>query len=125
MTYDEEASMNLPSMYGQTCKGSLKPLSEHLIGSACVHVTHFQLSKLHVDNVYTYVYLKLVSVWHGNYFDHLLDWEREIEAHPNHAIFVSNFEDMKRVSDSIRRKQKRILTCMPKLSGYARLKTLS
>ncbi|KAK7114683.1 sulfotransferase 1C4-like [Littorina saxatilis] len=34
--------------------------------------------------------------WHGNYFDHLLDWEREIEAHPNHAIFVSNFEDMKR-----------------------------
>lgn len=34
--------------------------------------------------------------WHGNYFDHLLDWEREIEAHPNHPIFVSSYEDMKR-----------------------------
>ncbi|KAK7498913.1 hypothetical protein BaRGS_00010005, partial [Batillaria attramentaria] len=34
--------------------------------------------------------------WHGNYFDHLLDWEKEIEAHPEQPFFVSPFEDMKR-----------------------------
>ena len=38
-----------------------------------------------------------VSVHHGNYFDHLLDWEKEIETHPDIPIFISQFEDMKRV----------------------------
>lgn len=41
------------------------------------------------------------SVMHGNYFDHLLDWEREIEAHPNLPVFVSSYEEMKRVSDRL------------------------
>ena len=39
------------------------------------------------------------SVYHGNYFDHLLDWEREIEAHPSIPVFVSSYEEMNRVSD--------------------------
>ncbi|KAK7498807.1 hypothetical protein BaRGS_00009899 [Batillaria attramentaria] len=34
--------------------------------------------------------------WHGDFFDHLLDWEEEITAHPDHPFFVSPFEHMKR-----------------------------
>ncbi|XP_076462417.1 sulfotransferase 1A1-like [Babylonia areolata] len=35
-----------------------------------------------------------VGFWYGDWFDHVLDWEKEASAYPD-QIFLSSFEDMK------------------------------
>ncbi|KAK7089356.1 sulfotransferase 1A3-like [Littorina saxatilis] len=34
--------------------------------------------------------------WYGDVFDHMKDWEKEINARPGHPIFHSNFEETKK-----------------------------
>ena len=38
------------------------------------------------------------TVWYGNWFDYVLDWERDLKTQTEVDIFCSAFEDLKKVS---------------------------
>ena len=38
------------------------------------------------------------TVWYGDWFDYVLDWERVLETQTEVDIFCSAFEDLKEVS---------------------------
>ena len=40
------------------------------------------------------------SVWYGDWFDYVLEWERVLETQTEVPIFSSAYEDLKRVSDT-------------------------
>nr|KAG5694384.1 hypothetical protein BaRGS_002238 [Batillaria attramentaria] len=37
-----------------------------------------------------------MGFWHGDWFDHVLDWESQLASHPDIPTFVLHFEDLKR-----------------------------
>ena len=38
------------------------------------------------------------TVWYGDWFDYVLDWERDLKTQTEVDIFCSAFEDLKKVS---------------------------